>query len=411
MWAIALILAVLVETIFILHNVDPGYFGVSLEFYKVLRVFAVGATLLGGVALFLSLRKKENKKPTWLLAGLMVVCAVPTAHWILRNDHFRSSSLLERGNVKVHELISYLKDYPKTPPAQAVKWLYKYKGPTKRYPAFLAHQATYFVMGLDDGFSRYRKPAMEGAYSRLGRLKEKQRLRGYLKMIQLATGFIVRHNPRRLKVLAMAGSWALEHLRKELQGGRMSRWPYGSQNLAKARYADEKPLSPAPTLLTLYEPGGGSEDVGTKSLSQEVLESGLLDWVAAHGLDLQEKVKDPKYKLRITRKTKTVKKDFRLKSRVFKKMPVPLFTLQLELRRVGDSNPLYTKTTTTSKSIFGFIITSKKGRAGLLREIRQRSMRNAAKSIVADFKTPGLILRSPRKSGQKDKRKRAKKRR
>ena len=406
MWIVAIGLALLVEVIFIMHKIDPGYYGFSLELYKVLRIAAVVAVGCGVMALWLSLRKKEKRKPAWLIGVFMALTLVPTVHWVVRNDYFRTSSLLERRSVKVHELVAYLKDYPETKPKQVAQWLFKYKGGREKYAEFVAHQLSYFVMGLPSDLKRYREPVIAAAHQRLQRLKKDQQFAGYRAMVRTASAVPHLHNERRMKVLAEAGGRIVEMQLAELTPGQMGSWPPGTRRLFEELKQKSKISFPLRAQLEL------KDEVQTKPKEKHapiwsaVVRCGLLDTLAAHGLMIQPAEKKsassedtPAFRVTVKRTNETVKRKFTLGNRAFKNLPVPVYTLDVAVYSGDSDTPLYTRRSTTSQAIFRSSVTSKKTRGGLTRELRRRAMRYACSPIARDFQNPHLF--PPRKTTRK----------
>lgn len=409
LWALAVIFALLIETIFILHIVDPGYFGVSLELYKVLRVGAVCSAMLGAVALMLSFRK-EKPKPAWLLALLMALSLVPTVHWVIQNDWFRKSSLIQRGNVRANELISYLKDYPDTKPQQAAKWLFNQKRSRLDRPRFIAQKLTYFVLGLPDSLVRYRDPMIASAYARLKVLPREKQLEGYAEIVRYVAGWMNPRNKRRLHLLGSAGAESMKLRLSELKAAVPGNWPAGTRKLVDDLLARPGVLLPVSARLDLKDDVTREEGVDHDKLSEELLDCHLLDGMASLGLSVEISAKNPLYRITVQRTNQTIKTTFTLGNKVLKEMKVPLYAMYVRLSRVSDGETIYESRAATDPRIFRLHFTKKRGRASLQREIFSRAMSSSCRQTVDDFSirtifperrpSPGGLVKKPRGSGR-----------
>jgi hypothetical protein len=270
------------------------------------------------------------------------------------------------------------------------------------YPAFVAHQLAYFVMGLPDELSRYREPIIEAAHKRLQRFKEEQRLAAYREMVRKAWAVPNAHNERRMRVLAEGGGRVVAMRLDGVTPEKMGSWKPGTRGLVgilKQKSEISFPLRAKLELKDEVDSGsGGKHD----ELWKAALRCGLLDTMAAHGLLIEPAGQEepvpgeksggaPAFRIVVRRTGEVVKGKFKLEDKVFNEMPVPIYTLDVAVHGGGSAEPINSRRATTSKAIFGFSVTSEKTRGGLQRELRRRAMRYACSPIAGDFRNRHLF--------------------
>lgn len=376
---LALIVAVLVETLFLMHHSDPDYFGLPLELYQILRGVAVGATVLGLLAFALGFKKKRR---VWLAVLLLLPTFAPTAHWIAANDTFRVQMVLARGNVRAKRLVEHLESYPQTPPQTAANWLFKKKRGRQSREVFVAKQLADFYMAVPEGLQRYIDPVTTIGLKRIEYFKPAKRLLAYHAIMQE-----VRHstNEKAVELYELAGSRAIALRLKTLTAETLASLPAGLQALLRDYQAAAPAKFPVAMKLELTDVVKGGEH----SLDATFHRSGWVKALAAVGVSLKPSDK-PRYQLKIHRSVQPIVTSFHKGKREYRDMTLPIYTVETKLLRTSDGKELFSQRAMTARDAFRLIMTRNTSKAGFQNELFRRAAAMPINALVRAFAYPQL---------------------